>query len=247
MLMSSYDIETDPHADYVESVHGKALLERGDIGAPACNDCHGSHGAAPPGVDAVQFVCGTCHLNNREQFKASPHATAFSELDSPECITCHGYHLVRASNDASLGVGERGICRKCHTDKADAGHVIAARLGAMVDSLRSGIEAAREITDQAEQKGMLVDDPTFQIRVANEHLVKMRTLSHAVSPDALAEDYQAGMGAAEAALADASARIEEFRFRRRGLAVASLLNTLLIGLVVVGIRRLARRKESAAD
>jgi len=38
-----------------------ALLEKGDLAAPACNDCHGNHGAMPPGVDSVANACGTCH------------------------------------------------------------------------------------------------------------------------------------------------------------------------------------------
>ena len=33
-----------------KSVHGKALLEKGDLSAPTCNNCHGNHGAAPPQI-----------------------------------------------------------------------------------------------------------------------------------------------------------------------------------------------------
>jgi hypothetical protein len=240
-LMSGYGIDSDPYEEYELSVHGQALLERGDIGAPACNDCHGSHGAAPPGVDAVHFVCGTCHLNNREQFETSPHAQAFADLGEAECLTCHGYHSVMAPSDAHLGVGDQATCRQCHDDESDAGYMVAARLGAMVDSLRNTIEGARTETERAEQVGMLVDDATFQIGTAHEHLVKMRTESHAASPDAMADDYHAGIEAARAALADASGRIEESHFRRRGLIVATLLNTALIGFVLLSVRRLSRR------
>ena len=39
----------------------RRMVERNDLSAPTCNDCHGNHGAAPPGVGAVTNVCGTCH------------------------------------------------------------------------------------------------------------------------------------------------------------------------------------------
>jgi predicted CXXCH cytochrome family protein len=242
LLMSAHAIKSNPFAEYQQSVHGKALLEKGDIGAPACNDCHGSHGAAPPGVDAVQFVCGTCHINNREQFQKSPHSRVFTGPQAPECITCHGYHLVQAANDAMLGVGEQAVCRKCHSSPAETGYQVAALLGAMVDSLRTGLEGAIAVTDRAEKLGMLVDEPRFQIRAAHEHLVKMRTLSPSSSPDALGEDYRAGSVAARSAAGEAAGRVREFSFRRRGLAVATLLNTALIALVALSIRRRGRRR-----
>ena len=56
--MAEYNIPTDQLEKYISSVHGQALLERGDLGAPACNDCHGNHGAAPPGVTSLAAVCG---------------------------------------------------------------------------------------------------------------------------------------------------------------------------------------------
>lgn len=48
--MKEYDIPTDQITAYQNSIHGKALLEKGDQAAPACNDCHGNHGATPPGA-----------------------------------------------------------------------------------------------------------------------------------------------------------------------------------------------------
>ena len=41
-------LPTNQLEQFKQSVHGKALLEKGDLGAPACNDCHGNHAALPP-------------------------------------------------------------------------------------------------------------------------------------------------------------------------------------------------------
>jgi hypothetical protein len=70
--MKDYKIPADQYEKYAQSVHGINLLEHKDLGAPACNDCHGNHGATPPGIESVSHVCGGCHVNNLEYFKESP-------------------------------------------------------------------------------------------------------------------------------------------------------------------------------
>jgi hypothetical protein len=85
-LMSKYKIPTDQYDKYVSSVHGVALLEKGDLSSPSCNDCHGNHGAVPPGVESISKVCGTCHVLNMELFEQSPHKKAFDEHNYPECV-----------------------------------------------------------------------------------------------------------------------------------------------------------------
>jgi hypothetical protein len=92
--MSPYGITTAPVAEYRRSVHARALLERGDASAPACNDCHGNHGAAPPGVDSVARVCGQCHAREALLFRGSIKSALFDDMDVPECSQCHGPHLV---------------------------------------------------------------------------------------------------------------------------------------------------------
>ena len=68
--MAPYGIRTDQYELYRASVHGAALLERGDTAAPACNDCHGNHGAVPPGVQSVANICGKCHGREASLFRA---------------------------------------------------------------------------------------------------------------------------------------------------------------------------------
>ncbi len=70
--MKPYGIPTDQEEKFRQSVHGVALLQKHDAGAPACNSCHGNHGATPPGVESISKVCGTCHALNADLFSASP-------------------------------------------------------------------------------------------------------------------------------------------------------------------------------
>jgi hypothetical protein len=56
--MARYGLKTDPTADFAAGVHGKLLLEKGNLAAPDCTRCHGAHGATPPGVGDVDKICG---------------------------------------------------------------------------------------------------------------------------------------------------------------------------------------------
>jgi predicted CXXCH cytochrome family protein len=94
-LMAPYGIPTDQYANYRRSVHAAALLERRDTAAPACNDCHGNHGAAPPGVLAVANVCGQCHGREAALFRASIKKELFDGMDVPECTVCHDNHAIQ--------------------------------------------------------------------------------------------------------------------------------------------------------
>jgi hypothetical protein len=94
-VMGAYGISTDPYPDYMASVHAAALLDRADNAAPACNDCHGNHGATPPGVQSVANVCGQCHGREAALFRSSFKKELFDMLEVAECVGCHENHRIR--------------------------------------------------------------------------------------------------------------------------------------------------------
>ena len=95
-------------------MHGRLLLVQRDLSAPACNDCHGNHGAYPPGVTLDRRGVRTMPRNNASLFNKSPHKPAFDQLGLPECATCHSNHDIHRASDTMLG-GETGaVCRRCH-------------------------------------------------------------------------------------------------------------------------------------
>jgi Cytochrome c3 len=93
--MEASGLPTDQYEDFRASVHGAVLLEVGDTAAPACNDCHGNHGATPPGVQSLAFVCGNCHGREAALFRASFKKGLFDDMEVAECTVCHGYHRVK--------------------------------------------------------------------------------------------------------------------------------------------------------
>lgn len=94
-MMAPYGIPTNQLETYLRSMHAAALIERGDTAAPACNDCHGNHGAAPPGVRSVANVCGQCHGRESTLFQASFKKELFEATEVAECTVCHDHHRIR--------------------------------------------------------------------------------------------------------------------------------------------------------
>jgi cytochrome b6 len=136
-LMAAFHRPIDQYSRWRVSVHAQAMFEKGDLSAPTCNDCHGNHGAAPPGVESVSFVCGQCHLREAELFRASAKHTKWQEHNEmtggaecstchegkratiqfahfSECVTCHENHGVVRPTVAMLGVIPETPCAFCH-------------------------------------------------------------------------------------------------------------------------------------
>ncbi|MFQ5718724.1 MAG: cytochrome c3 family protein [Acidobacteriota bacterium] len=93
-VMRPYGLSGDTVKDYLASAHAAALIDGEDISAPTCNDCHGNHGATPPGVHSVASLCGQCHAREARLFSASPKKQIFEELEVGECVVCHGNHEI---------------------------------------------------------------------------------------------------------------------------------------------------------
>jgi len=240
-LMASYGIPTDQYDKYVKSVHGVALLVKKDLGAPACNNCHGNHGAVPPGVESISQVCGTCHALNADLFARSPHKSAFDAGGLPECETCHGKHDIAPATAAMLGVGEGALCTRCHSD-GDPGYLAAAAMKRLADSLAAADSTAHALVEEAEQKGMEIAEAKFHLRDARQAALEARTTVHAFDGPRFAAVVTKGLTVTAAVTDEASKAVAEYYFRRIGLGVATLIITLLAVSLYLFIRRLERRQ-----
>ncbi len=121
-LADGRPLPIDQYALWRQSVHAKALLEREDLSAPTCNDCHGNHGATPPGVGSVAFVCGQCHGREADLFRASPkqqgfqsHNDLLATAEGGSCAACHEPPEPQAAVTTVHGFTE---CTTCHTNHA---------------------------------------------------------------------------------------------------------------------------------
>ncbi len=236
-VMSTSGLPTDIGDEYRSSVHGAALLEHGDLGAPACNDCHGNHGAAPPGVNSVSAICSQCHVSTATDFQASPHGPIFEMMGEPACEVCHGNHAIGRTSDAMLEAD--GVCYQCHVD-GDQGSTTANLYRRELAILGASISEADSLLEIAHRKGMEVDEGRYILRRAENSLIQGRAAIHTFNVDRLTEIITAGQEIAGESAAFGSTAIDEFARRRGGWQVFLLLCVV----VVAGIWMLIRRFEA---
>jgi predicted CXXCH cytochrome family protein len=236
-------LPTTQRADYERSVHFTALTKANDLSAPTCNDCHGNHGAAPPGVNAVANVCGTCHAVFATKFAASTHAPIFEK----GCVECHGNHAIPAPSDAMLGTSSDTICAACHTDADDPGFAGAGRMRADIERLKEGVARVSGLIERVRTSGMEVSDQELALGEARSRLVLARTEVHAFDPAALAAVVAEGhiiLTGVQRAGDDAQ---RELQFRRRGLAGSMVAILIVVVALGLKIRQLDRRDRRCRD
>jgi predicted CXXCH cytochrome family protein len=238
--MAPYKIPTDQVANYKKSVHWQMMTSKGDLSAPTCNDCHGNHGAAPPGISWVGNVCGQCHAVNAELFNKSRHGQLFVQMGIPGCATCHSNHEILATSDAMLGVGDQAICGRCHTAQ-DTGGKTALAMREAIERLGKDYDGAHAILAKAENAGMEVSQPLFELNGAKTALVKARAAIHGFSLDSVKAEVQTGLEIAEKARARGIKALDELQFRRKGLAVSVLIIFALVIGLILKIRQMERK------
>jgi doubled CXXCH motif protein/cytochrome c554/c'-like protein len=242
--MRGLGIPTDQYGKYKKSIHAQTLYEKQDLSAPTCNDCHGNHGATPPGIASVANVCGQCHARQAELFQTSPHKQAFDQKQLAECITCHSNHEIAKPGDQMIGINHGSVCINCHTS-GDKGFLAAGRMRSGIDELIGSIGKATDILGIAERAGMEVSRPKFEMKEATDALTHARVLIHSssitevdkvISPGLAAsvKGYQAGLGA-----------LAERRFRRQGLAVSLVFILFLAALVYLKVKDIERRQNES--
>lgn len=230
------------HELWRASVHGRALLEKGDLSAPTCNDCHGNHGAVPPDVDSVANVCGTCHAKIGALFAETRMRHRFEEVQLPGCATCHSNHQIHSPTDEMLGMTEGAVCVRCH----ETGQFGATTAGAeTARTMRSGLEGLKQQISEAEQKlaqaerlGMEVRAPRFELRKAFDALTNARSLVHSFSPGPVTEATDVGLAVSRQVTDKAELALHEHTARRVWLAVSLVPLLIVVALLLLYIRTL---------
>jgi cytochrome b subunit of formate dehydrogenase len=115
-------------AQYMDSIHGRALLKMGLIVAPSCNDCHGVHDIkravdrdSPINHASVAGTCGKCHVGIEETYLKSVHGQLLTKGDKrgPVCTDCHSAHQVETPKNGHFKMASDQTCGKCHADRLE--------------------------------------------------------------------------------------------------------------------------------
>ena len=116
-------------ANYLDSVHGKAVSKGGLAVAATCADCHSPHKVLPAkdaqasvNRENVATTCGKCHTGINETYQASIHGQKLAAGDSraPVCTDCHTAHSITRTDQPSFKLDIVAECGTCH-DRPDIG------------------------------------------------------------------------------------------------------------------------------
>jgi len=234
-LMKSYRIVATQFADYTDSVHHEAMVQRGDLSAPTCSTCHGSHGAVPPGAGSVANVCSTCHVLQAQFFDESPHKAVFAE----GCATCHTSHKIKHPDDNFVGLAAGSACGDCHTADDDSGKVAEA-IHDRLHKFEVRVADARRLLARAERSGMDVAEAQVVLGQANDALTKARVRVHTARFVKVNGELDAGLKPAAAALSAGEAAMKERAFRRKVVLVPGLAILVVVFALGFYIRELER-------
>ncbi len=110
----------DNYTKTLDSMHAQAAAG-GNLNAPVCTDCHGSHYIKPPDQPRtlIPSTCGNCHTQEFAVYQTSVHGNALeqeSNPDVPVCTTCHGVHNIQNPLTPEFRVEEPDLCASCHAN-----------------------------------------------------------------------------------------------------------------------------------
>ena len=234
-LMKSYRIRATQFADYSESVHHEAMVNRGDFSAPTCSTCHGSHGAVPPGATSVVNVCGTCHIVQAQSFEQSPHKAEFVD----GCTTCHSAHKIKRPDDHFVGLAKGASCADCHTSEEHSGKE-ATLIHEHLLGYADGVAKATVLVDQAFRAGMDVANAQSEISRAMDYLIKARVRVHTARIGAVDAELESGSKVIARAQHEGEDAIRQRNGRRKGLLVPLLAVAVVVFSLGAYIRDLER-------
>ena len=171
-------MKTNVFQDYLSSVHGRELVERGNVRAPTCVSCHGVHGAAPPALGDVGKACGQCHSEERRYFVAGPHRAALDRAGLPECVSCHSNHAITVAQPQRLATQ----CTSCHA-AGSRQEALGKRMWTEVQAATAEVEKAAVLTTRAEKVPLNTEDYRARIEEARTYLREALPAAHSTQED----------------------------------------------------------------
>ena len=244
-LADGSPLPTTQLVEFRKSVHGRAL-ERGDLGAPRCNTCHGNHGPAPPGVASVSRSCSLCHSANASLFDGSKHKQAFDQHGWAECSKCHGNHAIEKTHDKMLAAGPGALCTDCHRQfskdnpECEATAEYFHKTITQLDESRNRLTA---VSEKLAAKGLDVEPISNQLNELTDGLKKSRTHIHSFSRNTFQQVATPTEEAAQHADELVDKARAEYKSRQIGLAASIGVIGLLMVTLYLKLRQMEKPNE----
>ena len=126
-LVKEYHIPVpQPYKAYMKGIHGRAVIDKGEVFAANCSSCHGYHNIkSARDVSSsiykwnIPVMCSKCHPGIYEEWEKGVHGSAAKRgvSDAPVCTTCHGEHEILSVKGSGSGVHEGSTISKLSVSK----------------------------------------------------------------------------------------------------------------------------------
>lgn len=111
---------------YAASVHGEEFIDKGNIKAAVCIDCHSAHSVA--NTSSTNFKlgntgsCASCHKTEAKSYSDTYHGKVnkLGYTYTARCVDCHDSHGIKRIDDPKSKVhpdNRMKTCQKCHDGK----------------------------------------------------------------------------------------------------------------------------------
>ena len=140
-----------------------------------------------------------------------------------------------------VGSDDKAVCVNCHDGKSK-GYQSAAGIRASLDELPGAVQRAGAILEQAEKAGMEVSLAKFELRGANDNLLKTRAAVHRFDAEVIKKLSDDGVQTAKKMYAKGEQALKDLRFRHRGLWISVGIILVAIAGLVLKIREIDRRQ-----
>lgn len=225
--MKPHRLPDTTYQDYAAGVHGKALLEDGNLAAPSCSRCHGAHGATPPGVGDVDKVCGQCHEATRVHFLEGPHKVGLDAAGLPECASCHDHHRTQPGSVET----QDEVCSGCHAKDSEPVQV-GARMSALYAAASEEVDRAARLVEKAAAIPLAVEDHRARLAEARTSLLESLPVMHAVEVARVEHLTGRARSLGSEVESEINGALEDLKWRRVGLMLFWFYLILTVAILV---------------
>ncbi|NIS61722.1 MAG: hypothetical protein GTO13_13785 [Proteobacteria bacterium] len=237
VLMRAYGIPSDQFEQFRKSIHGRLLLDNMDLRAPSCTDCHGVHGAHPPGFAEIADVCSLCHGAIAKLFRDSPHYLEREKVEVAKCADCHGDHDIVFPSTTLYEGEEEGRCGGCHGRDSKQDRLARIIKQKIVDAMAS-VQSAERSLERVRESGKNITEIEENFEEARSELVKARAVTHTLSIEKIEEHTNKVQEQSRKVLVAVESIVEELTGRKREVIFVLVILGVFIALIYAKMRTL---------
>lgn len=223
--------------DYSQSIHFESV-KQGNRSSPTCVDCHGSHGAYPPGFKDIDKICGKCHKEPRENFLRSPHYKAFIEAGLKECEACHNNHRVKRTSIELWN----NKCIVCHSKNEEA-FKIKEEIVSLLLETENSYKFAKKWISRIEKIPLETEDLKTRLKDAKRGIDNERPILHSLDISKIKEVINQYKGVYDDVAHEAINKYKLFQTRYLLIPVLWFLIIVTIFLIQEYRKRVVKYKE----